>query len=64
MLLDCLAAIVKEREANRLALSKSDRLKLGAAIHPDPTRDEAGRKRLAQASQIFNALPITEIDSG
>ena len=62
MLLDRLAAIVKEREANGLAMSKARKLR--AAILPDRVGDEAERKRLDQASQIFNALPITEIDSG
>ena len=61
MLLDRLAAIVKEREAKGLAMSKRDR-KLRAAIHPDRARDEAEPKR--PTSQIFHALPITEIDSG
>jgi hypothetical protein len=45
MLLDRLAAIVKEREANRLAMSKSDRRKLRAAIRPDRAHEEAGPKR-------------------
>jgi hypothetical protein len=59
ILLDRLAAIVKEREANGLAMSKARKLR--AAIHPDSARDEVERKRRDQASVTSNKSTATRV---
>jgi len=45
-----------------LVISRADRRKIQAALHPDTTTDPARKQRLTVASQIFNSLRMTDVE--
>jgi hypothetical protein len=51
-----------DKERGEVYLLKSDRRIILRALHPDLEPDPARQKLLDRALQIFNALPIREID--
>lgn len=53
---------VAESGKGTLFISIADRRKIRAALHPDGATDPARRKRLTEASQIFNNLPMSEVE--
>jgi len=53
---------VAESGKGTLFISMADRRKIRAALHPDGATDPARRKRLTEASQIFNNLPMSEVE--
>lgn len=53
---------VAESGKGTLFISAADRRKIRAALHPNGATDPVRRKRLTEASQIFNNLPMSEIE--